>query len=198
MAKIEHGWSIAPNQSSTKASWILANTPGLEGRDLCVGTIDSWIAWTLSEGALHVSDQTNASATTNGLRLVDGSAWNAEICDAFGVDQALLPTVVDSVGMSAPPPHCRGAADRGDARRSTGVARRAELRASGPGEDHLRHRGHARSVHRLVPRPRERTATRRAPIRCRCGPSTATSPGASRRSCSRRAPTSTGCETISV
>lgn len=99
MAKIEHGWSIAPNQSSTKASWILANTPGLEGRDLCVGTVDSWIAWTLSEGALHVSDQTNASATTNGLRQVDGSAWNAEICAAFGVDQALLPTVVDSVGV---------------------------------------------------------------------------------------------------
>ena len=73
MAKLEHGWSVAPNQSSTKAGWILANTSGLEGRDLCVGTIDSWIAWTLSEGALHVSDQTNASATTNGLRVVDGS-----------------------------------------------------------------------------------------------------------------------------
>ncbi len=65
MAKIEHGWSVAPNQSSTKAGWILANTPDLEGRDLCVGTIDSWIAWTLSEGALHVSDQTNASATSD-------------------------------------------------------------------------------------------------------------------------------------
>lgn len=99
MAKLEHGWSIAPNQSSTKAAWILANTPDLEGRDLCIGTIDSWVAWTLSEGALHVSDQTNASATTNGLRMVDGLSWNADICDAFGIDQAMLPTVVDSVGV---------------------------------------------------------------------------------------------------
>ncbi len=99
MAKLEHGWSIAPNQSSTKAGWLLANTPGLEGRDLCVGTIDSWIAWTLSDGALHVSDQTNASATTNGLRLVDGSAWNAEICSAFGVPESMLPTVADSIGV---------------------------------------------------------------------------------------------------
>ena len=99
MAKIEHGWSIAPNQSSTKAGWLLANTPGLEGRDLCVGTIDSWIAWTLSEGALHVSDQTNASATTNGLRVVDGSAWAHDRCTAFGVPESLLPTVVDSVGV---------------------------------------------------------------------------------------------------
>ena len=48
------------------------------------GTIDSWIAWTLSEGALHVSDQTNASATTNGLRVVDGSAWAHDRCAAFG------------------------------------------------------------------------------------------------------------------
>ena len=99
MAKLEHGWSVAPNQSSTKAGWLLANTPGLEGRDLCVGTIDSWIAWTLSEGALHVSDQTNASATTNGLRVVDGSMWAHDRCAAFGVPESTLPRVVDSVGV---------------------------------------------------------------------------------------------------
>jgi len=99
MAKLEHGWSVAPNQASTKAGWLLANTPELDGRDVCIGTVDSWIAWTLSEGALHVSDQTNASATTNGLRLVDGTAWNAAVCDAFGVPETVLPSVVDSVGV---------------------------------------------------------------------------------------------------
>ena len=99
IAKLEHGWQIAPNQSSTKAGWILANTPDLESRDLCVGTIDSWIAWTLSEGALHVSDHTNASATTNGLRVVDGTAWSSERCAVLGVPQSTLPTVVDSVGV---------------------------------------------------------------------------------------------------
>ena len=99
MAKLEHGWSVAPNQSSTKAGWLLANTPGLEGRDLCIGTVDSWIAWTLSDGALHVSDQTNASATTNGLRVVDGTSWNAATCAAFGVPESVLPSVVDSVGV---------------------------------------------------------------------------------------------------
>jgi glycerol kinase len=99
MAKIERGWSVGPNQSSTKAGWILSNTPDLGGRDLCVGTLDSWIAWTLSEGALHLSDQTNASATTNGLRLVDGTGWDTERCAAFGVPESTLPTVVDSVGV---------------------------------------------------------------------------------------------------
>jgi glycerol kinase len=99
MAKLEHGWSVAPNQSSTKAGWLLGNTPGLDGRDLCIGTVDSWIAWTLSQGSLHVSDQTNASATTNGLRVVDGTSWNTEICAAFGVPESVLPSVVDSVGV---------------------------------------------------------------------------------------------------
>ncbi|HYN33002.1 MAG TPA: FGGY-family carbohydrate kinase [Ilumatobacteraceae bacterium] len=99
MAKIEHGWALAPNQSVTKAAWLLANTPDLDGRDLCIGTIDSWVAWTLSDGALHVSDHTNASATTNGLRLVDGSGWSQAVCDAFGIPVSMLATVVDSVGV---------------------------------------------------------------------------------------------------
>ena len=99
MARAEHGWALAPNQSATKAAWLLANTPDLEDRDLCFGTVDSWVVWTLSEGTLHVSDHTNSSATTNGLRLVDGSGWNTEICDALGVPTAALPTVVDSVGV---------------------------------------------------------------------------------------------------
>jgi glycerol kinase len=99
VAKAERGWSLAPNQSVTKAGWLLANTPGLEGRDLCLGTIDSWVAWTISGGNLHVSDQTNSSATTSGLRLVDGSGWNDEICEAFDIPTTILPDVVDSVGV---------------------------------------------------------------------------------------------------
>jgi glycerol kinase len=101
VANGEHGWALAPNQSATKAAWILANTPDLDGRDLAIGTVDSWIAWTLSDGAVHVSDVTNASATTTGLRRVDGSGWNAEVCAAFGIPVDALPTVVDSVGPIA-------------------------------------------------------------------------------------------------
>jgi len=99
VAKAEHGWSLAPNQSATKIGWLLANTSDLDGRDLCAGNIDSWIAWTISGGTIHVSDKTNASATTNGLRLVDGSAWNEKRCEAFGVPLTILPDVVDSVGV---------------------------------------------------------------------------------------------------
>ncbi len=63
-AKAEHGLALAPNQSATKIGWLLANA--LDGRDpddLCFGTVDSWVAWTLSEGALHVTDHSNAAVT---------------------------------------------------------------------------------------------------------------------------------------
>jgi glycerol kinase len=101
VANAEHGWALAPNQSATKAAWLLTNTPDVAGRDVCVGTVDAWIAWTLSEGAVHVSDQTNASATTTALRRVDGSAWNAEVCEVLGIPVETLPTVVDSIGVCA-------------------------------------------------------------------------------------------------
>ncbi len=97
-ARAEHGWIIAPNQAVTKLAWLLGNTPDLDGRDLCFGTVDSWVAWTLSGGAVHVSDQTNASAMATGLRLVDGNGWNTEVLDAFDLPAAVLPTVVDSIG----------------------------------------------------------------------------------------------------
>ncbi len=99
MAKAEHGWALAPNQSVTKLQWLLANTVGAHDRDLCAGTVDSWIAWTLSRGELHVSDQTNSSATTSGLRTIDGRTWRTDILDAFDIPTSILPTVVDSAGV---------------------------------------------------------------------------------------------------
>jgi glycerol kinase len=99
MAKAEHGWAMAPNQTATKLQWLLANTPDLAGRDLCAGTIDSWVAWTLSEGAVHVSDQTNFSATTSGLRTIDGSGWRTDVLETFDIPAAILPEIVDSAGV---------------------------------------------------------------------------------------------------
>ena len=58
MAKAEHGLSLAPNQTATKAAWLLKTYVGDEqaiaarAHDLCIGTVDSWIAWTLSQGNL--------------------------------------------------------------------------------------------------------------------------------------------------
>ena len=97
VAKAEHGFALAPNQSATKVFWLL-NTydPGRE-RDLCFGTVDTWVAWTLSGGSLHVTDHTNAGVS--GFLLPDGSGWNHAILDAFNIPERMLPTLVDSCGV---------------------------------------------------------------------------------------------------
>ena len=98
-ARAEHDLALAPNQSATKLAWLLANTPGLDGRDLCFGTVDTWLAWSLAGGAVHVTDPSNAAVT--GLMALDGTAWNPTVLDILGIDAALLPAIVDTSGVIA-------------------------------------------------------------------------------------------------
>ncbi len=88
---------LAPNASATKLEWLLEQIDPQRQRDLCFGTVDSWVAWTLSEGALHVTDATNAGVT--GLLTADAASWSEETLDALGVPAAMLPRIVDSSGV---------------------------------------------------------------------------------------------------
>jgi glycerol kinase len=93
----EHGIRVAPNQSATKLASILdAHDPDRQ-RELCFGTVDTWVAWTLSAGALHVTDTSNAAVT--GLLEPDGSGWAASVLDALRIPPAMLPEIVDSSGV---------------------------------------------------------------------------------------------------
>jgi glycerol kinase len=96
-AKADHGLALAPNQSATKVAWLLNNVAGARDRGLCFGTVDSWIAWVLSRGDVHVTDPSNAAVT--GLLTADTTAWSAEACAALGVPMEMLPSVVDSTGV---------------------------------------------------------------------------------------------------
>jgi glycerol kinase len=98
-AKEAHGLHLAPNQSATKVAWLLDNVAGARERDhnLCFGTLDSWLAWSLSGGGLHVTDYTNAAVT--GLLAPDASAWSERALAALGIPAALMPTLVDSTGV---------------------------------------------------------------------------------------------------
>jgi len=93
------GVRLAPNMSATKLAAILdAVDPGRDGSaNLCFGTIDTWVAWTLSGGSLHVTDTTNAGVT--GLVNPDTIAWDADVLDKLGIPQSMLPTIVDSCGV---------------------------------------------------------------------------------------------------
>ena len=91
------GLRVAPNSSATKFESILDATDNERSRELCLGTVESWIAWTLSDGALHVTDGTNAAIT--GLRTANNASWNAEALDTLRIAEASLPAVVDSSGV---------------------------------------------------------------------------------------------------
>ncbi len=91
------GIHIAPNASATKAAWLLDAADPDRSRDLRVGTVDSWLAWTLSEGAVHVTDATNAGVTA--LLRGDGTDWEDKLLDAMRIPRGALPTVVDSSGI---------------------------------------------------------------------------------------------------
>jgi glycerol kinase len=98
-ARAEHGLAFAPNQTATKAGWLLDTHDPDRSRDLCIGTIDSWVAWALTGGAVHVTDRTNAAVT--GLTLADATAWADRPLEVFGIRPDMLPTIVDSSGAIA-------------------------------------------------------------------------------------------------
>jgi glycerol kinase len=91
------GIRMAPNAVATKAAHLLDAADPDRQRDLCVGTVDSWVAWTLSGGSVHVTDATNAALY--GLRVEDESDWHDHVLDALNIDRSCLPQVVDSIGV---------------------------------------------------------------------------------------------------
>jgi len=88
---------LAPNQTATKAEHLLDLADPDRTGDLCVGTVDSWIAWTLSGGRAHVTDASNAQVT--GLRTADSTDWASDRLDRLRIPRAALPSVIDTAGV---------------------------------------------------------------------------------------------------
>ncbi|HEV2758125.1 MAG TPA: FGGY family carbohydrate kinase [Acidimicrobiales bacterium] len=94
------GLRFSPSSSATKLSFLLDTVDPDRTRDLCFGTVDSWVAWTLSAGVLHVTDLSNAGVT--GLMRLDGSGWDTSVLDALRIPASVLPRIVDSSGIVGP------------------------------------------------------------------------------------------------
>jgi glycerol kinase len=88
------GLTLDPYFSGTKIHWMLAHSVRPDG--LVFGTIDSYLLWRLTAGAVHATDVTNASRTL--LFDLHELAWSDELCELIGVPRALLPEVVASSG----------------------------------------------------------------------------------------------------
>lgn len=92
------GLLIDPYFSATKIAWILDNVAGARTRaergELAFGTIDSFLLWRLTDGAVHATDVTNASRTM--LFDIHRGAWDEELCRLIGVPSSMLPEVHDN------------------------------------------------------------------------------------------------------
>ncbi len=95
------GLVLDPYFSGTKLAWLLDNIPGARARaecgELAFGTIDTWLAWQLSAGRLHVTDPSNASRTM--LLNQRTLQWDEQMLELLRIPRACLPKIVPSSGI---------------------------------------------------------------------------------------------------
>ena len=95
------GLLIDPYFSATKVAWLLDTVPGARARaergELAFGTIDSFLLWRLTGGAVHATDVTNASRTM--LFDIHRHRWDADLCELLRVPMAILPVVHDNAHL---------------------------------------------------------------------------------------------------
>ncbi|SEO54529.1 glycerol kinase [Salinihabitans flavidus] len=94
------GLLLDPYFSATKIRWILDQIDGgmalaRQGK-IAFGTIDSWLIWKLTGGAVHATDATNAARTM--LFDIHKGKWSEEMCALFGIPDKMLADVCDCAG----------------------------------------------------------------------------------------------------
>jgi glycerol kinase len=84
--------------SGTKIAWILDHVPQARERaergELLFGTVDTWLIYQLTRGAVHVTDYTNASRTM--IFDIHRLCWDQELLGLLGIPQSMLPEVKPS------------------------------------------------------------------------------------------------------
>ena len=100
MVEERTGIPFSPYFSAAKAAWLLRNVPlarSLAETDgLCIGTMDAWLVFKLTGGAVFRTDYSNASRTQ--MFDLHTLTWNEDICRSLGIPVSALPQVTDSDG----------------------------------------------------------------------------------------------------
>jgi glycerol kinase len=101
------GLVLDPYFSAAKIAWILDSVPRARDRaergELAFGTVDSYLLWRFTEGAVHATDFTNAARTS--LFDIRSGRWDDELLALFRVPRAVLPQLretADDFGVLAP------------------------------------------------------------------------------------------------
>ena len=96
--KAKTGLVIDAYFSGTKVAWILDHVNGARERaergELAFGTVDTWLLWKLTDGAVHKTDYTNASRTL--LFNINTLSWDETLLEILNVPKAILPEVCPS------------------------------------------------------------------------------------------------------
>ena len=123
------GLRLSPSSSATKLAFLLDTHDPDRPRDLCFGTVDTWVAWTLSAGSLHVTDLPTPASPVS-------CAWTAPAgttpsSTPFASRRRCMPQIVDSSGgrSARPSPFRASPAHRRPGRRPAGFAHRPGLHA---------------------------------------------------------------------
>lgn len=96
--RLKTGLIIDAYFSATKIKWILDNVPGTRERaergDLLFGTVETWLIWKLTKGAVHVTDYSNAARTM--LFNINTLEWDDEILEELDIPKCMLPKPMPS------------------------------------------------------------------------------------------------------
>lgn len=90
------GLVIDPYFSASKLEWLLTEGGVPADEHLAFGTVDAWLLWKLTGGAVHATEPSNASRTL--LFDITTGAWSPELLDLFGVPSSCLPEVHPTSG----------------------------------------------------------------------------------------------------
>lgn len=88
--------------TASKLAWLLDEQPELRHRaetgDVLAGTVDAWLIWNLTGGAVHATDASNASRTM--LFDIHGLDWSPELLDDLAIPRQMLPRVIPSASLA--------------------------------------------------------------------------------------------------
>jgi glycerol kinase len=101
MVQAKTGLVIDAYFSGTKLRWLLDHVPGARAQadagELAFGTIDSWLIWQLTAGAVHATDVSNASRTL--MFNVHNNQWDTELLQMLDIPLSLMPVVRPSSAL---------------------------------------------------------------------------------------------------
>ena len=96
MIRATTGLVLDPYFSATKLEWLFTEGGIDPTEDVAVGTIDTWLLWKLTGGAVHATEPSNAARTM--LFDITSLSWSDELCTLFGVPRHVLPDVRPTSG----------------------------------------------------------------------------------------------------